>query len=131
LLGGDPRGLVLPPHVFVNVSNDIPIAKYETYGPIAPIIKVNGESEALKVDTEYGLSSAVFTRDEVRGLRFAQIVEAGMTHLNSPSVDDTPTGPFGGGKNSGIGRFGGDWVLQEFTTDHWITEQQEARRYPF
>ncbi len=133
LLGGDPRELVLPPHVFVNVSNDMPIAKYETFGPIAPIIKVNGESEALKVanDTEYGLSSAVFTRDEVRGLRFCQKVEAGMTHLNSPSVDDTPTGPFGGVKNSGIGRFGGDWILQEFTTDHWITEQQEPRQYPF
>jgi aldehyde dehydrogenase (NAD+) len=115
------------------VSNDMPIAKYETFGPIAPIIEVNGDAEALRVanDTEYGLSSAVFTRDEVRGLRFCQKVEAGMTHLNSTSVDDTPTGPFGGVKNSGIGRFGGDWILQEFTTDHWITEQHEPRQYPF
>jgi aldehyde dehydrogenase (NAD+) len=77
------------------------------------------------------LSSAVFTRDEARGLRFALGVEAGMTHINDSSVDDTPTGPFGGEKNSGIGRFGGEWILQEFTRDHWITAQHTRRKYPF
>jgi len=133
LLGGEPRGLVLPPQVFVDVTNDMPIAQNETFGPIAPIIKVNGEEEALKVanDTMFGLSSAVFTRDEARGLRFALRIEAGMTHINDSSVDDTPTGPFGGEKNSGIGRFGGEWILQEFTTDHWITAQHSKPQYPF
>jgi aldehyde dehydrogenase (NAD+) len=133
LLGGDPEGLVLPPHVFADVHNDMPIAERETFGPIAPIIKVKGEAEALAVanDTPYGLSSAVFTRDEVRGLRFATQVEAGMTHVNGSSVDDTRTGPFGGEKNSGIGRFGGEWAIQEFTTDHWITAQHTPRQYPF
>jgi aldehyde dehydrogenase (NAD+) len=133
VLGGDPQGLVLPPQVFVDVTNDMPIAKFETFGPIAPIIKVNGESEALRVanDTPYGLSSSVFTRDEARGLRFALSLEAGMTHINDSSVDDTPTGPFGGEKNSGIGRFGGEWIMQEHTTDHWITAQHTPRQYPF
>jgi aldehyde dehydrogenase (NAD+) len=133
VLGGDPQGLVLPPHVFVDVRNDTPIAKYETFGPIAPIIKVEGETEALRVanDTEYGLSSSVFTRDQARGLRFALAVAAGMTHINDSSVDDAPTGPFGGEKNSGIGRFGGEWVLEEFTTDHWVTVQHTRRQYPF
>jgi len=133
VLGGDPQGLVLPPQVFVDVTNDMPIAKFETFGPIAPIIKVNGESEALHVanDTPYGLSSSVFTRDEARGLRFALGLEAGMTHINDSSVDDTPTGPFGGEKNSGIGRFGGEWIMQELTTDHWITAQHTRRQYPF
>jgi aldehyde dehydrogenase (NAD+) len=133
VLGGDPQGLVLPPQVFVDVTNDMPIAKFETFGPIAPIIKVNGESEALRVanDTPYGLSSSVFTRDEARGLRFALSLEAGMTHINESSVDDTPTGPFGGEKNSGIGRFGGEWIMQELTTDHWITAQHTPRQYPF
>lgn len=131
LLGGEPNGLVLPPHVFADVSNDMPIAKNETFGPIAPIIRVRGEEEALRVanDTEYGLSSAVFTRDERRG--FALGVEAGMTHVNDTSVDDTATGPFGGEKNSGIGRFGGDWIIEEFTTPHWITVQHGPRQYPF
>jgi acyl-CoA reductase-like NAD-dependent aldehyde dehydrogenase len=133
VLGGEPRDLVLPPHVFTEVRNAMPIARNETFGPIAPIIKVNGEAEALRVanDTEYGLSSAVFTRDEARGLRFALGLQAGMTHINDSSVDDTPTGPFGGEKNSGIGRFGGDWIIQEFTTDHWVTTQHTPRQYPF
>ncbi len=98
-------GQVLPPHVFVDVKNEMQIAQDEMFGPIAPIIKVNGEAEALRVanDTQYGLSSAVFTRDQERGVRFALGVQAGMTHVNDHSVDDTPTGPFGGEKNSGIG----------------------------
>jgi aldehyde dehydrogenase (NAD+) len=104
LLGGDPQGQVLPPHVFVNVINDMAIAQEETFGPVAPIIKGNGEAEALRVanDTEYGLSSAVFTRDRERGLRFALGIQAGMTHVNDHTVHDAPTGPFGGEKNSGL-----------------------------
>jgi aldehyde dehydrogenase (NAD+) len=54
-----------------------------------------------------------------------------MTHINDASVDDTPTGPFGGEKNSGIGRFGGEWIMRELTTDHWITVQHTPRTYPF
>jgi aldehyde dehydrogenase (NAD+) len=133
LVGGDPEGLVLPPHVFGDVTNHMPIAERETFGPIAPIIRVHGDAEALAVanDTPFGLSSAVFTRDGVRGLRFAKQVEAGMTHINGSSVEDTRTGPFGGEKNSGIGRFGGEWAMQEFTTDHWITAQHAPRQYPF
>jgi aldehyde dehydrogenase (NAD+) len=133
IFGGNPEGLVLPPQVFTNVTNDMPIAKFETFGPIAPIIKVDGDEEALHVanDTEYGLSSAVFTRNESRGLRFALHLEAGMTHINDATVDDSPNCPFGGEKNSGIGRFGGEWVMQEFTTDHWVTAQLEPRQYPF
>lgn len=96
LVGGDPQGQVLPPHVFVGVTNDMEVAQEEMFGPIAPIIKVNGEAEAQRVanGTQYGLSSAVFTRDTERGLRFALGVQAGMTHVNDHSVDDTPTGPF-------------------------------------
>jgi aldehyde dehydrogenase (NAD+) len=133
LLGGSPEGLVVPPHVFANVRNDMQIAQAELFGPIAPIIKVHSEEEALRTanDTEYGLSSAVFTRDKDRGVRFALGVHAGMTHVNDCTIDDTPTGPFGGEKNSGIGRFGGDWIIQEFTTDHWVTVQQAAHPYPF
>jgi aldehyde dehydrogenase (NAD+) len=132
-VGGDPEGQVLPPHVFVDVTNDMQIAQDEMFGPIAPIIKVDGEAEALRVanDTQYGLSSAVFTRDQERGIRFALGVHAGMTHVNDHSVDDTPTGPFGGEKNSGIGRFGGEWILHEFTRDHWITVRHSRPTYPF
>jgi aldehyde dehydrogenase (NAD+) len=133
LLGGEPQGLVLPPQVFADVDNAMPIAKTETFGPIAPLIKVHGDEDALRVanDTEYGLSSAVFGGTEERGLRFALRVQAGMTHVNDASVDDAPNAPFGGEKNSGIGRFGGEWILREMTTDHWVTVRHAARRYPF
>jgi aldehyde dehydrogenase (NAD+) len=133
VVGGDPQGQVLPPHVFVDVTNDMPIAQDEMFGPIAPIIKANGEAEALRLanDTQYGLSSAVFTRDKERGLQFALGIHAGMTHVDDCSVDDTPTGPFGGEKNSGIGRFGGDWIIQEFTRDHWVTVRHSRPTYPF
>jgi aldehyde dehydrogenase (NAD+) len=131
--GGDPEGQVLPPHVFVDVRNDMQIAQDEMFGPIVPIIKVNDEAEALRVanDTQYGLSSAVFTRDRELGVRFALQVQAGMTHVNDHSVEDSSTGPFGGEKNSGIGRFGGEWIMREFTREHWITVQHTPPAYPF
>ena len=133
VVGGDLQGQVLPPHVFVDVKNDMQIAQEELFGPIAPIIKVQDEAEALRVanDTDLGLSSAVFTRDKDRGVQFALGIEAGMSHVNDHSVDDTTTGPFGGEKNSGIGRFGGDWIIKEFTRDHWVTVRHSEAMLPF
>ena len=54
-----------------------------------------------------------------------------MTHVNDIPVNDEPNAPFGGEKNSGLGRFNGDWAIDEFTTDHWITLQHTPRQYPF
>ncbi|MBI3805200.1 MAG: aldehyde dehydrogenase family protein [Nitrospirae bacterium] len=132
MLGGEPDGLTLPPHIFSEVTNEQRLAREEIFGPIAPIIRARGEEESLRIanDTEYGLSSAVFTRDLHRGVQFAQRIEAGMTHVNDQPVNDMPYNPFGGEKNSGIGRFNGDWAVQAFTTDHWITLQHAPRRYP-
>ena len=100
---------------------------------VALIIPVNGDAEALRVanDTEFGLSSAVFSEDKGRALQFALRMEAGMTHINDSTVDDQPNAPFGGEKNSGFGRFGGEWIIQEFTTDQWVTVQYAPRKYPF
>jgi aldehyde dehydrogenase (NAD+) len=131
--GGDPHGLLLPPHVFADVTPQMQIAQDEMFGPVVSIIKVTGEEEALRVanDTEYGLSSAVFTRNVERGVRVALQVKAGMTHVNDQPVNDLPNCPFGGEKNSGLGRFGGDWIVEEFTTDHWVSVQHTPRQYPF
>lgn len=132
-LGGEPQGQVLPPHVFVDVDNASALAQSELFGPVAPIIKAHGEKHALILanETEFGLSSAVFTRDEGRGLRFAKRLQTGMTHINDISVADSPNTMFGGEKNSGIGRFNSDWIIAEFTCDHLITMQGEPRQYPF
>ncbi len=132
LLGADPDGLLLPPHVFADVLNTQRLAREEIFGPIAPIIRARGEEEALRIanETEYGLSSAVFTGDLHRGVQFAQRIEAGMAHVNDQPVNDLPYNPFGGEKNSGIGRFNGDWAVRAFTTDQWVTVQHAPRRYP-
>jgi aldehyde dehydrogenase (NAD+) len=132
IVGGKPEGLVLPPHIFSDVPNDHPLAREEIFGPIAPVIRASDEADALRLanETEYGLSSAVFTRDIDRGVNFALRVQAGMTHVNDQPVNDLPFNPFGGEKNSGIGRFNGRWALRAFTTDHWVTVQHAPREYP-
>lgn len=125
-LEGAVEGRVIPPHVFADVTNDSILAQTEIFGPVAPVIRARDEAEALAFanDTEYGLSSAVITGNEARGLAFAQRIEAGMTHVNDMSVADFPHVMFGGEKNSGLGRFNGHWVIEEFTTDHLITLQR-------
>jgi aldehyde dehydrogenase (NAD+) len=131
--GGDPKGLLLPPHVFADVTSHMQIAQDEMFGPVVSIIKVTGEEEAIRVanDTEYGLSSAVFSGNVERGVRVALKIRAGMTHVNDHPVNDLPNCPFGGEKNSGLGRFGGGWIIEEFTTDHWVSVQHQPRRFPF
>ncbi len=132
LAGGEPDGMLLPPHVFADVGNEMAIAANELFGPVAPILRAQNEEDALRLAnaTAYGLSSCVFTRDPERGARFARRIEAGMAHVNDQPVNDLPNNPFGGEKNSGIGRFGGEWAVQAFTTDQWVTIQHEPRPWP-
>ncbi|MBX4871031.1 aldehyde dehydrogenase family protein [Rhizobium bangladeshense] len=116
-LSGKIEGRVIPPHVFSEVTNNSKLARDEIFGPVAPLIRAQNEAEALIFanDTDFGLSSAVFTQDESRGLSFARKVEAGMTHINDITIHDYPHVMFGGEKNSGLGRFNGRWVIEEFT----------------
>lgn len=125
-----PTGLVLPAHVIVG-SNDVATAQEEVFGPVATIVPAKNEEHALELAnaTEYGLSSAVFTSDVERGLRFAQQIDAGMTHINDTTINDEPNTAFGGEKSSGVGRFGGEWAIEEFTTDHWISIQHTRRDF--
>ena len=133
VLGGEPQGNVLPPHVFTEVRNDMPGTRDEWFAPVAPILRVTGEEDALQSanDTEYGLAGAVFTRDFERGQRFALRMQTGMAHVNDQPVNDLRFNPFGGEKNSGIGRFNGAWAIEAFTTDQWLSVQHEPPRYLF
>ncbi len=119
-------GRVVPPHVFSGVTNRSNLAQSEIFGPVAPVLRARDDEEALAFanDTEYGLSSAVITADEGRGLALARRIEAGMTHINDVTIGDYPHVMFGGEKNSGLGRFNGHWIIEEFTTDHLITVQR-------
>ncbi len=129
---GGPAGRVLPPHVLLG-SNDMASAAEEVFGPVATIIRATDEADALRIanETAYGLSSAVFTDDVERGIAFALRVQAGMTHVNDATVHDDVHVAFGGEKQSGIGRFGGEWGIAEFTTQHWISVQHVRRPLPY
>lgn len=133
LVGGEAQGNVLPPHVFGDVTADMEIAREEIFGPLVGIQSAKDEKHALELanQSEYGLSSAVFTGSLERGVRFAQGIDAGMTHVNDMPVNDAPNAAFGGEKGSGLGRFNGEWAIQEFTRDHWISVQHSPRAYPF
>jgi aldehyde dehydrogenase (NAD+) len=133
VLRGEKKGLLLWPTVLIGVTNDMPAAQQEIFGPVASIVRVEGDEDAVRVanETEYGLSSAVISRDAARAVAVAKRIEAGMTHVNDSPIDDEPNTAFGGEKASGLGRFGGRWAIEEFTTDHWISVQEERRRYPF
>lgn len=123
LYGGKADGLLLPPHVFSPVAADHILCQEETFGPLVPVTIADNEAHALRLanDTQHGLSSAVFTENMERGLAFARSIYAGMTHINDITVDDQPLAPFGGEKNSGLGRFNGEYIMEEFTRAHWIT----------
>ena len=125
-----PTGLCLPPQVLTG-GNDVATAREEVFGPVMTVIRADGEDDALRLanDTEYGLSSAVFSRDVDRAVRFGRRVQAGMTHVNDSPVNDDANTAFSGEKGSGIGRFGGQWAVDEFTTDHWISVQHQPRQY--
>ena len=133
LHGGPASGLVLPPHVYGDVPFDHELAHDETFGPLLPILIADNEAHALTLAnaSEYGLSSAVFSKDMARALNFSRGIVAGMTHINDITVDDQPNAPFGGEKNSGLGRFNGHYALDEFTRAHWVTWQAGSHHYPF
>jgi vanillin dehydrogenase len=132
LTGGDADGLVYQPTVLRGVTPEMRIYGEESFGPSVSIIEVDGAEAAIAVanDTEYGLSAAIFSRDVERAEQLARRIQSGICHINDTTVHDEPQVPFGGVKNSGWGRFGGDWAAEEFTDLRWITVQDERREYP-
>jgi len=133
LCGGKSEALCYQPTVMTNVKTGSPFSCEETFGPVVSVIEVANEAEALTVanDTPYGLSAAVVTSDFNKGLAMAEQIESGIVHINDQTVGDEPQVPFGGVKDSGWGRFGGNAALEEFTELRWISMQRTPRHYPF
>ncbi|MCQ8782688.1 aldehyde dehydrogenase [Mangrovibrevibacter kandeliae] len=131
--GGTRDGAIVPATLLDGVSPQMRIYAEESFGPVKSIIRVDGEDEAVRVanDTEYGLSSAVFSRDIQRAMRVAERLETGICHINGPTVHDEAQIPFGGVKASGYGRFGGRWGIEFFTETRWITVEDPHQHYPF
>ena len=110
-------GLWYEPTVLVGVDHSMAIMTEETFGPVLPIMAVDGDDEAVRLanDSIYGLNSSVWTRDLERGKRIAQRIEAGNVCVNDAIVSYAVTGlPFGGVKQSGIGREGGAEGIAEY-----------------
>jgi aldehyde dehydrogenase (NAD+) len=133
LLGGKHEGLFYAPTVLNKVTTNMRVFREETFGPVAPIIRVSGEDEAIATanDSDYGLSAGVITRNEERGLRVVRQLETGIAHVNDQSVYDEPHVPFGGVKTSGMGRHGGRASIDLFTETRWLTIERGGRNYPF
>jgi aldehyde dehydrogenase (NAD+) len=128
-LEGRTDGNVIHPWILGDVTNDMPTAANEVFGPAISLIRVQDEIEAIEVanDTNYGLSGAVFTGDKYHGMQVAQKIESGMVHVNDMSINDEPHVMFGGEKESGMGRFNGQWVKDAFTRERWISVQEKPR----
>ena len=124
-LEGKTEGNVVSPWVFTEVTNDMPAAANEIFGPVASIIRVKDEEEAVRLanETEYGLSGCLWTRDVYRGLQLSRQIKTGNMHVNDHSIYTELHIMFGGEKASGKGRTGGQWSINTFTTEKIISIQ--------
>ncbi|ABM06626.1 putative succinate-semialdehyde dehydrogenase [Paenarthrobacter aurescens TC1] len=124
LTGGAPsdgEGYFYPPTVLTNVPASARILHEEVFGPVAPVVSFSTEDEAIALanDTEYGLVAYAYTRDLNRGIRLSEKVDVGMFGLNTGIVSN-PAAPFGGVKQSGLGREGGTEGIEEFLETRYI-----------
>ncbi|MFI7504823.1 benzaldehyde dehydrogenase [Streptomyces sp. NPDC049687] len=134
LAGGRDRGPFYLPTVLDEVPRDSRAYREEIFGPVAAVVRVRDETEAVEVanDTEYGLSAAVLSADPRRGADVAGRVRAGMVHVNEPTVEDDAYVPFGGLGASGNGsRHGAPTHWEEFTEWRWVTVRDIAVAPPF
>lgn len=133
VLEGTVKGNTISPYILTSKTNDVSTAQSEMFGPVATVIPFKTEQEGIAIAnaTPYGLSAAVHAGTIEQGVVVAKQIKSGMVHVNDQSINDEPLVAFGGEKKSGLGRFGGKWSLDEFTTFQWISTQIEPREYPF
>jgi len=115
------KGYFIKPTIFTNVTNDMEIAKKEIFGPVLSIIPFETEEEAIKItnDTEYGLGNYLQTKDKEKAKRVAKKLRSGCVYINGNAADSGT--PFGGYRQSGNGREGGTWGLEEYLEVKTIT----------
>jgi succinate-semialdehyde dehydrogenase/glutarate-semialdehyde dehydrogenase len=120
--GDQPNGLFFEPTVLTGIRHDMRLLSEETFGPVAPLLKFKDEAEAVKLanDTPYGLAGYLWTKDLGRAFRVAEALQYGIVGVNDP-VPSAPHAPFGGVKDSGIGREGGYEGLNEYLEVRYIS----------
>ena len=115
------KGYFIKPTIFTHVTNNMQIAKKEIFGPVLSIIPFKTEDEAVKItnDTEYGLGNYLQTEDKEKAKRVAKKLRSGVVYINGNGADSGT--PFGGYRQSGNGREGGTWGLEEYLEVKTIT----------
>ncbi|HEX3913145.1 MAG TPA: aldehyde dehydrogenase family protein [Steroidobacteraceae bacterium] len=133
LTGGTHQDNFYQPTIVAGVAAGMRIYAEESFGPVTSIIKCNSAEQALAIanDTSYGLAAGVITNDMQKALDLALRIDTGMVHINDTTVADEPHVPFGGIKNSGMGREGGRYSMEEMTELKWVTIQLGQRQFPF
>ena len=117
--GGRPKdlasGYFLEPTIFCGVDNSMRIAREEIFGPVVSVLPFDDEEDAIRIanDSPYGLGGAIYGADTAKALEMARRIRSGQVNING-AVNLVPA-PFGGFKESGIGREGGRWGLDEYT----------------
>ena len=121
LPNGMNKGYFIKPTIFTDVTNDMRIAKEEIFGPVLSIIPFETEEEAIQIvnETEYGLGNYLQTEDKEKAKRVAKKLKAGTIYVNGNGAD--PGAPFGGYRQSGNGREGGVWGLEEYLEVKTVT----------
>jgi len=120
LSGGDyDRGFFYQPTVFADVRPDMRIAVEEIFGPVLSVIKVRDFKEGIRVlnGTRYGLSSSIYTRDVNRAMKAVELIEAGITYVNAPTIGAECHMPFGGVKDTGNGHREGGWTAYDIFSE--------------
>lgn len=134
LAGGEPNGPFYPPTVLRDVKPEMRVWREEIFGPVAPVMVVASDEEAIALanDTEYGLSTGIYTSSLEHGRKVAAELHTGLVHIGDQTVDDDPRIPFGGFGASGNGAsFGGPANLEQFMHWQWTTERADVASYPF
>ena len=115
LISGEAGGQFYAPTVLVGVAADAVVARDETFGPLSPVFRVETEEEAVAManDTEFGLAAYFYTRDLARSFRVAEALQYGMVGINEGLIT-TEVAPFGGVKESGMGREGSKYGIEDY-----------------
>ena len=132
--GGTYDRLFYRPTVLSGVTAEMPAFREEIFGPVAPVIVVRDDAEAIAVanDTEYGLVAAIQTGSRERGRAVADQLTTGIVHVNDQTLNNDAYAPFGGTGASGNGsRFGSQSSWDEFTQWQWVTLRDQAHGFPF
>ena len=133
LSGGKFESGFYQPTVVADVTRAMRIFEEESFGPVVCVSKVANSEEALELanDSSFGLSAGLITNDLQKAFDLSLRLESGMVHINNCSILDEPHVPFGGVKDSGVGREGGRYSMEEMTEVKWITVQMGQRHFPF